>query len=439
MTLSGITGVAVIAYFAFFSNPSFKSVSHRTDPTDRSHRTPQASLLNTGSPKTESTTQPATKQPRANPAIHGPWSAGNDQIYADLTREELARLGLVVKGDTVIAYKLPPNDTVESMELTMHSIGGGNTMRILPLGLHAPNFYPVLMTFGSGHGVAYVIEENGRTKEWGMVGDDSMNMLVRSWLESQGTPGYIPVWWNTRSIRPCDTCQEIDKMTLKVGKNFAKPIFPFYVPRMNGFTDSTKDAITQLANYYCGKANKPNFQWPKNLFINADTVTAQNLLDEMDSEENTSSMIHLRSVMAHLNALVPIIVRMKPGTGAPGPNDFIFWYEPSDELFNALPPMQAALFRAKLAEPPHCMNAPEAVTTEAEVTYCVSENQQVNVQVFDLMGHIVMSETQHAEAGDNIAKINTQTLPSGMYIILVQDQDGGQRTRRIWVQNANPK
>ncbi len=441
MTLSGITGLGLAAYFAFFSASHGTNGTSRTDQSHAPHSSHFAPANHELSQPAKPATVPTNNvsQLRAKPSTRGPWSAGNDQIYADLTREELARLGLVVKGDTVIAYKLPPNDTVESMELTRHSIGGGNTRRILPPGLHAPNFYPVLMTFGSGHGVAYVIEENGRTKEWGMVGDDSMNMLVRSWLESPGAPGYIPVWWTTRSIRPCDTCQEIDKMTLKVGKNFAKPIFPFYVPRMNGFTESTKDAITQLANYYCGKANKPIFQWPKNLFINADTVTAQNLLDEMDSEENTSSMIHLRSVMAHLNELVPIIVRMKSGTGAPGPNDFIFWYEPSDPLFNALPPVQAAVFRAKLNEPPHCLTAPNAVLTNAEVTYCVAAPQVVHITVSDLTGKPHISWDEGAVAGDNVSKFSTATLASGMYLVTVKSADGTERTRRIWVENAHPK
>lgn len=441
MTLSGITGLGLAAYFAFFAHGNqAMNGAKGTNATIKSLK-PLSSLVTADTTRVASAALPPKSNPRLRTtlATRGPWSAGNDQIYADLTPEELTRLGIVVSGDTVIAYKLPPNDTIESMELTKNSIGGGNTRKNLPEGIHAPKFYPVLMTFGDGHGVAYVVEENGRTKEWGMVGDGSGNNVIRDWLKSPGTEGYLPVWWKTISIRPCDTCEEIDKMTLEVGKNFPKPIFPFSVPHMNGFSDSTKLALTQLADYYCGKGARPTFNWPKNLFIKADTITTQEMLDTMNSEENTTGMKHLRSMMANLNELVPIIIRSHGGTGAPRPNDFIFWYEPSQELFNALPPAQAEAFRHKLAESPQCMNAPEAVTTLAEVTYCVSEPQQVNVRVFDLMGHIILSETQHAEAGDNIAKINTEKLPSGMYIILVQDNDGGQRTRRIWVQNTIPK
>lgn len=441
MTLSGITGLGLAAYFAFFAhgNQAMNGIK-RTNATIKSLK-PLSSLVTADTTRVASAALPPKSNPRLRTtlATRGPWSAGNDQIYADLTPEELARLGIVVSGDTVIAYKLPPNDTIESMELTKNSIGGGNTRKNLPEGIHAPKFYPVLMTFGDGHGVAYVVEENGRTKEWGMVGDGSGNNVIRDWLKSPGTEGYLPVWWKTISIRPCDTCEEIDKMTLEVGKNFPKPIFPFSLPHMNGFSDSTKLALTQLADYYCGKGARPTFNWPKNLFIKADTITTQEMLDTMNSEENTTGMKHLRSMMANLNELVPIIIRSHGGSGAPGPNDFIFWYEPSEELFNALPPAQAALFRAKLAEPPHCFTAPNAVLTSAEVTYCVADAQEVHVTVQDLSGKTFLVMSQQAVAGDNLLDFPTATLPSGMYIVTVEDKDGSKRSQRLWVENAHPK
>ncbi len=441
MTLSGIAAIGIASYLAFF-NPSSQTTKRAegTNPSLKYH-----SSLTT--PAKREISQPGTSAalpPKSSVSLRvgtrGPWSAGNDQIYADLTREELARLGIVVNGDTVVAYKLPPNDTIESMALTQHSIGGGNTKRLLPAGTHPPRFYPVLMTFGSGHGVAYILEDkNARTKEWGIVGDDSMNNVIRDWLHSPGIPGYAPVWWKTTSFRLCDTCGEVDKMRLQVGKNFAKPIFPFFVPQMDGFKDSTKAAIAQLAKYYCGKAEKPQFVFPKNLFINADTVTPEDMLREMDSDENTASMKRLRSTMARLNDLIPVIVRMTPGTGAPGPNDFIFWYEPSEELFNALPPAQAALFRAKLAEPPHCFTAPNAVLAQAEVTYCVDAPQAVWISVSDLTGRELLRWQESAVAGDNVSKFSTETLQSGMYLVTVKSAHGTKRTRRIWVENAYPK
>ncbi|HZK76186.1 MAG TPA: T9SS type A sorting domain-containing protein [Candidatus Kapabacteria bacterium] len=444
MTLSGITGLGIAAYFAFFSNPP--QGTNGTNTTDQSHSIHSSQLATThlSQPAVAvAAPEKASRQPVAKAATRGPWSAGNDQIYADLSPEELARLGIVVNGDTVTAFKLPPNDTLESMQLTGQSIGG-KPIAMLPPGVHAPHFFPMLMTFASGHGAAYIVEEdsNGkRTKEWGMIGDNEVTKQFSSWLQQQGTPGYDALGFTRVIARKENDGTRHDTLWLSIGKNFPKPrFFPLTPPGIDGYSDTILRSLVELAKYYDGSASSmPAVQWPQSLVIHVDTITPQQMLAELDSSENSSTVQRLHSIMSRLNELVPVVVRPHGGSGAPDSSDFIFWYEPSDEFFAALPPAQASAFRKKLAEPPHCMNAPEAVTTEAEVTYCVSEKQQVNVQVFDLMGHIVKSETQHAEAGDNIAKINTETLPSGMYIILVQDNDGGERTRRIWVQNANPK
>jgi hypothetical protein len=440
MTLSGITGLGLAAYFAFFAHGNNSTNGTKTT---LSSLKPLQSLVappKTTLPHTAPLALTSSAQLRSTGNDRGPWSAGNDQIYADLTREELAKLGLVVNGDTVIAYKLPTNDTVESVELTDHSIEGGNTRISPPPGVYAPRFFPTLMTFGSGHGAAYIIEGKGNTKEWGMISDGGIENQFRAWLQKPGTPGYYALGF-TQFITRTENGTKHDTVWLSIAKNFPQPRFmPLMPPNMEGYSDTTTRALLELAKYYDGSAtSKPVIQWPTSLAIVIDTITAQTMLAELDSSENTSTMHRLHSIMARLNELVPVIVRPRGGSGAPDSSDYIFWYEPSGELFAALPPAQAAAFRHKLAEPPQCMNAPEAVSTHAEVTYCVSEPQQVNVRVFDLMGHIVLSETQHAEAGDNIAKINTEKLSSGMYIILVQDNDGGQRTRRIWVQNANPK
>lgn len=448
MTLSTTAGLGLAAYLAFFSNHS--QVIYKTDQshgTYSSHIAPASKMPLQHALAAVALEKPSS-QPRAKPSLRGPWSAGNDQIYANLTMEELAQLGIAIKGDTIFSYKRNDHDSVERFQFSEysipgikykgHSIGGAGIFASAPAGIDAPKIYPILMTFANGNGAAYRIEV-GKRHECALIAEDNINKDFRAWLEKPGTPGLHAFSFDIRSIRTDSS--ECDTITISIGKNLAQPYpFPLIAPEVDSLSQEQKNALIQLAHYYDGSsATKPAMTLPKNITLAADTVTAQNLLDELDQEENSSVVQHLRSTMARLNELVPVIVRVKPGTGAPDSSDFIFWYEPSDELFAALPPTQAEAFRKKLAEPPQCLNAPEAVTSEAQVTYCVSEEQQVNVRVFDLMGHIVKSETQHAEAGDNIAKINTESLPSGMYIILVQDNDGGERTRRIWVQNANPK
>jgi len=436
MTLSALTGLGIASYLAFFSYYSQgTNGTHRPDPpyaTYSSHVAPATSTLSTHA-KPAATYEKPTSQPSTKPALRGPWSAGNDQIYADLSPKELARMGIFINGDTVDMYKLGDNNSVQRGQVSYHYIGCYGLTKSVPSGTEAHHFFPELMTFGNGNGAAWQSKDGS----CGMIPSEILTLLV-PWLTKPGTPGYHALGFENH--RAYNGVGYDDTLRLQIGKDFPMPApFPFVWTPIDEHWDSVKDEVMQLAHYYEGAAPNPGVALPKTMILRVDTVTPQNLLDQLDQAQNSGVMEHLRSIVSRLNELVPVIVRMTPGNGTLSGKDFILWYEPSDELFAALPPAQAAAFRTKLAEPPHCMNVPEAVTAEAEVTYCVSEEQQVNVRVFDLMGHTVMSETQHAEAGDNIAKINTRTLPSGMYIILVQDNDGGERTRRIWVQNAIPK
>ena len=453
MTLSGITGLGLAAYLAFFS------ASHGTNGTDQTDQSYAAHPSHFAQAKLPQLAQPASipaknaPQPHANPATRGPWSAGNDQIYADLTREELARLGIVVRNDSVLSYKLNKKDSVECTELSQftikgikykgHSIGGMGIKALAPLGVNAPRFYPILMTFSNGNGAAYRIED-GKGSEIGMIGPEDAQKDFRAWLETPGTPGLHALGFTTScyTSSPCKNCPAIviDTVKIMIGKDLTPSPFPLMAPDIDGLSGTLKQAFLQLAHFYDGSNSiKPLFAWPKTLTIKVDTFTARNLLDQMNEEENSSSMQHLRSIMAHLNELVPVIVRIKPGTGAPGPNDFIFWYEPSEELFNALPPVQATLFRAKLNELPHCMTAPNAVMTSAEVTYCETKPQEVQVTVQDLTGKTFLIMSQSAIAGDNVLDFTTATLPSGMYILTVRDREDTLRSQRLWVENAHPK
>ncbi len=438
MTLAGLTGIGAIAYFAFFSTPHANNVtdgthlspetnpSYRSNPTDSSHQT----FASTQTPR-------EGNQKLTKPAERGPWSAGNDQFYADLTPEELARLGIVVSGDSVFAYKqLHANtDSVAGMALTIHSIGGAPILASPPQGVAARKFYPILMTNNNGNGAAYQLE-NG----WGMIADNQVIQQFREWLQKPGTHGLYALGYTAVTSNTDKGGQRHDAVTLTIGKDFPQPrFFPLGPPGVDGYSDTIMKALVELTHFYDGSsASKPAIAWPKSLTIKVDTITAKDMLDQLDSGENSSTLQNLHSIMARLNELVPVIVRKSAGTGAPGKNDFIFWYEPSEELFNALPPAQASVFRAKLAAPPHCFTAPNGVMTTAEITYCVAEPQVVQVVVYDLTGKPYMILSQLAVAGDNILQFSTETLHSGMYIVTVNG-DGTDRSHRIWVENANPK
>jgi Secretion system C-terminal sorting domain len=450
MTLSGIAGLAAISYFAFFNTSQGTKGTNTTQGpsmTQPSHTMPDTTELSQfATPASIAAKHTILLRKTDNP--RGPWSAGNDQFYADLSPEELAKLGIMVAGDTIFTYKIHGKDSVVRSEFSEfsipgikykgHSIGGAGMLSSAPPGVDAHSFYPILMTYSNGNGAAYRIE-NGKTSECGMIGPEDLNKVFRDWLEKPGTSGLCAFGFETSSIRTDSS--ESDTVKISIGKNLSQPTpFPLIVPEIDSLSKVQKDALIQLAHYYDGtSATKPEVTFPKNITVRVDTLTARNLLDQMDAEENGGVEQHLRSIMARLNELVPVIVRPKGGSGAPDSNDYIFWYEPSEELFNALPQAQATIFRTKLAEPPHCLTSPNAVLTQAEITFCVDRQQTVHITVRDLTGKKRISWDKAAIPGDNIDTFSTATLASGMYLITVKDTDENERTRRIWIENAHPK
>jgi hypothetical protein len=450
MTLSGLAGIAAISYLAFFSQgnngttatngPNATQKSYVTHPSHTTSNTTELSQLATPA----STSAKHTQLLRQTDNPDGPWSAGNDQFYADLSREELAKLGIATFGDTVRCYNINKMNNQEAWTLTAHSCGGSQGTP--PEGMNIPKFFPILATMRNGHSAAFRIEDS-TMREWGMIGDNQMEEQFRNWLLSSGTPGYHLMGYTTSSYNTasCKDCPgtEYDTVKIIIVKDLPQPLlWPLQDPIVSAIPNSAIKKIVELGHYYEGTAEKPNFAWPEwplNLTVKVDTMTVNDLVAEMDSEQNSSSVNHVRSIMARLNDLVPVIVRPRGGSGAPDSNDFIFWYEPSDELFDALPAAQASIIRAKLNEPPHCISMRNEVLKIAEITYCVAEPQDVQVVVRDLTGKILIIMEQLATAGDNVLRFPTETLPSGMYVVTVRDNDSTERSQRLWVENAHPK
>jgi hypothetical protein len=455
MTLSGIAGLAAFSYFAFFSNHSNgingTTATNGHNTTQRSYLTHQSHVLanDTLSQLATPASAPAkhTSQLLKKGNGHGPWSAGNDQFYADLSREELAKLGIVVMGDTLRTYNLDSKGMLEGQALTKRSM---RDRKDPPSSqdVHIPRFFPVLTTFSNGHGAFYRIE-SAEKSEWGMITDDSSEEAaqrsIREYLANPGTPGLSAYKFEEVNCVTTDSAHphgiETITVNVKIGKDLPQQILkPLETFKLRKISDSVKNALIQLAHFYAGSnVPLPTISWPTNLTINVDTVNASDIISEMDSHVNNAAKLRLQSIFARLNDLVPVLVRHTAGTGNPDSNDFILWYEPSEELFNALPPAQAAIFRTKLAEPPHCISMPNEVLTTAEITYCVAEPQVVQVVVRDLTGKVMIFMSQLATAGDNVLQFPTETLPSGMYVVTVRDNDSSERSQRLWVENAHPK
>ncbi len=429
MSTIGIAGLGVLLYIGANGGLQKPAPHVTAGPALQSARSKQEVPL--ASLKSISATLAKTEHV-AITDTRGPWSASGEQYYFDLTEEQLAKIGVAVtKDDSVRCYYYTSDNKVEAWEMSAHSVGGGNS--VSPQSMQVPKFFPVLATFDNGQGVAYHIEE-GKTKEWGMVGSNEMMEKIHEWLKRPAVPGYYALGFNSVS-RTDDDHVEHDTVKIQIAKDFPPRLWPLMRQHIGKLSDSVVDAIMQLAHYYDGSAQaKPTIAWPKTLTITVDTITVKDLNEKIDHEENSTVIQRLHSIMAHINDLVPVIVHTH-GEG----KDFILWYKPSAELFAMLPDSQVRLFNEYQANGAQCLNTPSGITNIAELTYCLEEAQEVQIQIQNLTGKVLKIIYQYGVAGDNIVRINTSSLSSGMYLVTVKERNGDQRTRRIWVENARPK
>jgi hypothetical protein len=448
-------------------------ITNGSNLTQLSHITTDTTELSQLATPTSASTKNEIKL-RKTDDPRGPWSAGNDQFYADLSREELAKLGIVIAGTDTVSYydlqSLAPSrelpdagkphfvehnqmETVESkadpkeehfqrMTLTPHLNSLEQIFEdAIPSGIKVPRFFPVLITNGGGNNCEYRYHD-GNMSGLGSLGQETKEIMAwREWLNKPAIKGYRAMGYTTEVVTtsPCKGCSaiEYDTITLRIGKDLPDRPYP-KAPAGFDLTDAQQKRFVQLMHYYEGSDVMPDVKWPDNLSIKVDTITAQDFRNELDSEENSSAMQRGRAIFSRIHELVPVLIRRNGGTGTPDSSDYIFWYEPTDELFNALPPAQASIFREKLAEPPHCISMPNEVLKSAEITYCEAEPQEVQVTVQDLTGKWLIIMDQLASAGDNILQFPTETLPTGMYIVTVRDHDSTTRSQRLWVENAHP-
>jgi hypothetical protein len=66
------------------------------------------------------------------------------------------------------------------------------------------------------------------------------------------------------------------------------------------------------------------------------------------------------------------------------------------------------------------------VTTEVAMNVKVDIAQQVTIKIFDISNRVVSKETMNVNAGDNILKVHTTTLPSSAYRIGLFDLKNNQ-------------
>ncbi|MDP4200425.1 MAG: T9SS type A sorting domain-containing protein [Bacteroidota bacterium] len=434
MTLAGISGIGAIAYFAFSGPPQQHPVHEnhvRKDITASvsGQQEPIPIPMITQTAKVASARKAACRHAPMGSLTPKGWSSGDNNYFIQLSPEERARIGLVVSGDTVYNYMLNERDTAECGSFGASFISTGSLVQHLPAGVHAPRFYPLLMTLGNGRGAAW------RNKDAvGWMGTQGFEEEFRNWLLKPAEPGYYALGY-MKMLGYSDSTGQHYKVTLTIGKNFPKPsLIPFSRPKLQGYSDTVINDLVQLAHYYEGSIPRPDVVLPKSVIVKVDTTTPVLLLHQLDSLHNTASMQNLRSTMSHLDELIGVPIHR---SGHAPDSDYVLWYKPTEEFLSLLPSVKAETIRSRTG-PPSCLSMPHTATGSVNITYCVEHEGDASIMVMDLWGRSMLSSVERAHPGDNVAAINTETLASGMYLVVISTVEGA-RSQRIWIENTHPK
>jgi hypothetical protein len=146
--------------------------------------------------------------------------------------------------------------------------------------------------------------------------------------------------------------------------------------------------------------------------------------------------------LANITSLVPIQVRENTGMKATGTydNGLIFWYEPSKELFKALPQLQQQLSaeactQNKDQKLQSVSLYPNPANMYLFVNYTLSSSTNVSISILNLLGKVIAENisSHMANAGVNKESITLGDIPPGVYIVLLKTDSGEQSIQRLAV------
>jgi hypothetical protein len=72
---------------------------------------------------------------------------------------------------------------------------------------------------------------------------------------------------------------------------------------------------------------------------------------------------------------------------------------------------------------------PNPARTNLSIEYITNMTQEVNMNIYDMLGRKITSFVQTAYEGDNTYQISVETLPKGMHLLEVVDAEG--RSRQV--------
>ncbi|MBS1904263.1 MAG: T9SS type A sorting domain-containing protein [Bacteroidetes bacterium] len=146
---------------------------------------------------------------------------------------------------------------------------------------------------------------------------------------------------------------------------------------------------------------------------------------------------------AQINSLVPILVRKEHGRLLDSKYDdgLIFWYAPQTSLAQAVPELGSVQTSdVRLAEQESISGLvayPNPAFMYLFASYSLTKNQPVTISLRDLLGREALPAVEAGATGSVNGKVqfDVSSLPTGMYLLVVETGDGRQRTRRIIIKH----
>ncbi|MFI5263316.1 MAG: T9SS type A sorting domain-containing protein [Candidatus Kapaibacterium sp.] len=196
-----------------------------------------------------------------------------------------------------------------------------------------------------------------------------------------------------------------------------------------------KDML-QKQLFYLGNLIKSNY--PDTLKLKLEQLRhkigyEEYILEHQEDQKNLES----------IGSLVPILVRENSGLKKDPKfdNGLIFWYEPSEELFNAVPQARdrAAVDNTLFHTSDELKNVvlyPNPASLYLFVSYTVTEASKVNISILDLLGRTIAENiSSHAvPSGEHKESISLGTIPPGIYLVLIQTDKGKQSMQRLVIE-----
>jgi len=144
--------------------------------------------------------------------------------------------------------------------------------------------------------------------------------------------------------------------------------------------------------------------------------------------------------LANITSLIPIQIRENTGLKADSKydNGLIFWYEPSKELFKALPQLRQTLTAEACTQTSdqkmqNISIYPNPASMYLFVHYTLSSSLKVNIDILDLSGKIVAKNiSSHiASQGENKESITLGDIPPGVYLVIITTDSGERSVQRL--------